>query len=735
MKYISNENMVNFMKSPGSEVWDTSSVNQGDAEYLFAQGVASEITVAEVPAFADMYAFFRDGPLFKVRDGVYNSVPWTWGPIGINTRPDKVPADALTSWEGLFDPKWTGRIGTYDDALNMISVACCATGKDPAVLTTADLNGPVKDWLVRLKPQLKVLSTSIGDQISLLVSGDVDIEVVGLTWFSAQAAAQGATVDFRIPDEGTYGFVDCVFVTPWAPSRANAIAWANAVTQGDTAVALLESVNQLGTVTTVTEKIKDEIFETYSTTKDGVPDAVGQAQVEQELVRGRGLRDDRRVAQGLGRRQSPRLNSDAVTLAVYRPSLLRVGDGVSPQPAARDPRGSMKISRRLEALLLLPLGLFLLVAVVLPAIILFWDSLFVWQFLAPVGGLTVQNYLTAIAEPVNRQVLLNTLLIGVPTTLISVAGGYALAYYTAFGTGRGRGLLFALIVTALMASYLVRIFAWRTLLGENGVINSGLEALGVITQPLEFLLFSRPAAILAEVSLFMPLAALAFYAALAGISPDYREASRDLGAGRGETMWRITLPLTGPAILATTALTFFLSAGDYVTPVLVGGINSSTVGTVIATRMGPAGDYGAGATLSFLVLLGFVLAYAGLRAGLRAGRLLPRVPGMRRTPGVPWLALTCVLLMIFLYAPLAIATLYAFNSGSTLVWPPEGFSLRWFGQVFGDELFRNAFWTSMIAALATAVVASVIGTVRVPRLHAADVADERAPWRPWAGCR
>jgi ABC-type spermidine/putrescine transport system permease subunit II len=70
-----------------------------------------------------------------------------------------------------------------------------------------------------------------------------------------------------------------------------------------------------------------------------------------------------------------------------------------------------------------------------------------------------------------------------------------------------------------------------------------------------------------------------------------------------------------------------------------------------------------------------------------------------------------VLLIIFLYAPLAIATLYAFNSGSTLVWPPEGFSLRWFERIFGDELFRNAFWTSMVSALTTAVVGSAIGTV------------------------
>jgi len=84
---------------------------------------------------------------------------------------------------------------------------------------------------------------------------------------------------------------------------------------------------------------------------------------------------------------------------------------------------------------------------------------------------------------------------------------------------------------------------------------------------------------------------------------------------------------------------------------------------------------------------------------------------MSRRRGIPWLAFTCVALILFLYAPLAVATIYAFNSGTRLVWPPEGVSLRWFGHVFGDELFRNAFATSMTAAVATAVVSSSIGTV------------------------
>ena len=287
----------------------------------------------------------------------------------------------------------------------------------------------------------------------------------------------------------------------------------------------------------------------------------------------------------------------------------------------------MRIGRWLETLLLGPLALLIGAAVVVPGLILFVYSLFAWHFLQPIGGPSTTNYVGALTQPLYRQLLVNTLAIGLPTTIGSLIGGYVIAYYAVFAPGRRGGFVFFLVVTALMASYLVRIYAWRILLGETGVINSALTSGGLIGRPLDFLLFSRASAILAEVSLFTPLAALAFYAALSGIPSDYREAARDLGAGSIQVLTRITLPLTGHALLAVTTVTFFLSAGDYVTPVLVGGVDSSTFGTIIATRMGPAGDYGTGAAVSFLVLAGFAFAYLALRLGLRTTRLLPERTG------------------------------------------------------------------------------------------------------------
>lgn len=291
----------------------------------------------------------------------------------------------------------------------------------------------------------------------------------------------------------------------------------------------------------------------------------------------------------------------------------------------------MIIRGRLQALLLSPLAIFLLATVVIPAVILLSYSFYVWNALQPQGPFVLTNYINALTGRLYAQVAFTTLAVAGPVTLLSILGGYALAYYAVFVQKHGRSLVFALIVSAVMASYLARIFAWRTLLGDTGLINSALMELGLINQPLTFLLYSRPSAILAMTALYMPLASLTFYAALSGISADYREAARNLGAGSFQALRRITLPLSGPAVLTTTALIFFLACGDYFTPILVGGIDTLTVGRLISDDFGNLGDYGSGATLSFFMLGAFVGAYLLLRTVMRLTGLLPETMGNTET--------------------------------------------------------------------------------------------------------
>lgn len=287
----------------------------------------------------------------------------------------------------------------------------------------------------------------------------------------------------------------------------------------------------------------------------------------------------------------------------------------------------MTIRGRLQLLLLSPLAVLLIATLVIPGVILFSYSLYTWIALTPHGSPALTNFLTALTGRLYGQVAITTLLVAGPTTILSVCGGYVLAYYAVFVQKRGRSLTFALIVSAVMASYLARIFAWRTLLGDTGLINSTLMGVGLIQQPLGFLLFSRPSAILAMTALYMPLAGLTFYAALSGISSDYREAARDLGAGGLQALRRVTFPLSGPAVLTTSALIFFLACGDYMTPVLVGGLDTLTVGRLVADDFGTIGDYGMGSALSFLMLVGFAIAYLVIWTAMRLTGLLPETTG------------------------------------------------------------------------------------------------------------
>jgi spermidine/putrescine-binding protein len=228
--------------------WDASSANQGDAEYYYALGISSKITVDEVPALAKMYPFFRDGSFWKIEDGVYNSVPWTWGPIGVTARSDRIPEGTIKSYWDLTQPQYKNRLETFDDPLNMISTGACAAGLDPGKVTRDQLNGPIKDYLTQLRPNLKILATSLGDQITNLVGGDVDATLVGFTWASVETKKQGVETYFLVPEkEGSFGFCDAVFIPPDAEHRANAVAYANALLEGDTAAAMQGAFNQAST--------------------------------------------------------------------------------------------------------------------------------------------------------------------------------------------------------------------------------------------------------------------------------------------------------------------------------------------------------------------------------------------------------------------------------------------------------------------------------------------------------
>lgn len=285
----------------------------------------------------------------------------------------------------------------------------------------------------------------------------------------------------------------------------------------------------------------------------------------------------------------------------------------------------MRVTRGAAFALGSPLGVLLAAGVLAPAAILLVYSFFGFSMFEVRAGFQLDWYVSIATDKIYRAVAINTLAIAIPTAIASVVGGYAIAYYIVFVAGRSGKVIFMLVVVSMLASYLARVYAWRTLMGNQGIVNTMLQSLGVTKEPIEWLLFSRFPVILAEINLYMPVTALICFASLAGVPGEVREVARDLGAGRVQTLFRITLPITGPALFASTALAFFLSCGDYITPAFLGGpTTASTFGTLIATRITTDGNYPLGAALSFTMIAAFAIYAIVLFAALRAFRLLPR---------------------------------------------------------------------------------------------------------------
>lgn len=210
-----------------------------------------------------------------------------------------------------------------------------------------------------------------------------------------------------------------------------------------------------------------------------------------------------------------------------------------------------------------------------------------------------------------------TLKISVYVTAISLVIGYPVAYFLARKVRRFRLTLLMLVILPLWTSYLVRTYAWMLILGINGVINKSLQAIGLIDQPLDWLLYSDFAVTVGLVHIYMPYLILPLYAVLERLDGSLIEAAKDLGGGRIRTFIYITLPLSLPGIATGCLFVFIPSMGSYVTPELLGGTRSILIGSIIAQQFGIAFEYPFGSALA-LVVIGTILAVAAI--ALRYGR-------------------------------------------------------------------------------------------------------------------
>ena len=215
----------------------------------------------------------------------------------------------------------------------------------------------------------------------------------------------------------------------------------------------------------------------------------------------------------------------------------------------------------------------------------------------------LQNYFQLLRNPIYVQVLLRSIRIAASVTVFALLLGYPLAYYLSFHAAKRKDLLYQLVIIPLWASYLVRGYAWKTILGSDGVLNGLLQYLHITNRPMEFLLYSPFAVMITLTHIYTPFTLLPIYASLEHIPRNLVEASHDLGASPWSTFRRVILPLSLPGLLAGATFAFVLTLGDFLAPLLVGGPSGIMISNIVVSLFGAAYNWPLGAAISFCMML------------------------------------------------------------------------------------------------------------------------------------
>jgi ABC-type spermidine/putrescine transport system permease subunit I len=247
---------------------------------------------------------------------------------------------------------------------------------------------------------------------------------------------------------------------------------------------------------------------------------------------------------------------------------------------------------------------------VVPLAIMFVYSFWTTKNFQIVTDWTLQNYRTFFESWTYPKVLLRTVVSAIVITGLTIVMAYPLAYFIVRYAKRWQKVLVAAVILSFWTSGLLRAYAWMALLGDAGIINKGLRALGLIDAPLPFLLYSPFAVILVMTYFSLPFAVITIYASLEKMDWSLVDAAADLGASPLRAFWHVTLPQTRPGVISGTVLTFVPLTGMFFVPMLVGDASSVMIAPLIANQM-QAFQLGLGAALSFIVAV-FVMGALAL---------------------------------------------------------------------------------------------------------------------------
>jgi putative spermidine/putrescine transport system permease protein len=359
-------------------------------------------------------------------------------------------------------------------------------------------------------------------------------------------------------------------------------------------------------------------------------------------------------------------------------------------------------------------------------------------------GFSLAAYQQLFASSLYLNVLWITLKISLATTALSVLLGYPVAYLISTAGPKAKSWLIFLVLLSFWTSFLVRAFAWVVILGRNGAINQFLLAIGVIDRPAN-LIYSLGAVLVGMVHAMLPLAVMTMLSVMENIDRNLPRAASTLGARPGSAFWTVYFPLSMPGVAAAAIMVFVTSIGFFIVPSLLGGRFETLITQLIIDQVQQTLNWGLAGAISVLLLVVVLAVFiiydrifgfqsltgetatanvnrdtAARRAGARflavigdiSDRLIALFPGSRKSSdaekspkllsGFVWTLLILISLPAIMMIPISF-------SASGLNWPPSGFTMQWYEQMWNTPVWSQALWRSLVVAFGAGILSMLIG--------------------------
>jgi len=386
---------------------------------------------------------------------------------------------------------------------------------------------------------------------------------------------------------------------------------------------------------------------------------------------------------------------------------------VAPSP----PRGW---ARRPANLLGLPYVVFVTILLVIPMGVLVLYSFWEAGFLTVERQFSLTTYRELVSDSGFWKVLVRSLAVGVVSASLITITAFTLCHGLVLRLPRLKNVLFALVIAASLASFLGRVLAAQSLLGDGGFINHVLMSSGIASGPVAALGFGYPAIVLTLIYVWLPVGALILFGALQDIDPATTQASRDLGAGRWNTLFRVTVPQAAAGLKTTFALMFIVTTADYITPSFVGGSKGTVIASNVSATFLTEGNLPRGSAMAFALIIAMGVTLGVLWLALKVVRrfaadmgafsLRRRAAGRHNGPrrlfrwSVSRIAVAPVL--AFLLVPIVAIIVFSLNTAPIVGLPITGLTTSWYGSIVSTAGFRDALTTS-ITLMAFDVVGSL----------------------------